>query len=64
MYIYDQKSASFSIDGLLGKVMCGGLRLNDQSLCCEALSAVIEELPQPTTVKVIERFGFAQVKSE
>ena len=58
-----RKSDSFSTDRLLGKVMLGGLRLNDQSLCCEALSAVIEAFPQPTTVKVIERFGFAQLKS-
>ncbi len=61
---YAQKSTSFYTDGLLGNVMRGGLRLNDQSLCCEALRAVIEELPQPTTVWVIKRFGFAQLKSE
>jgi hypothetical protein len=59
-----RKSDSFSTDRLLGKVMLGGLRMNDQSLCYEALSAVIEEFPQPSTVKVIERFGFAQLKSK
>jgi hypothetical protein len=55
---------SVSIDRLLEKIMLGGLRMNDQSLCCEALSVVREEFPQPTTVKVIERFGFAQLKSK
>ena len=54
---------SVSKDRLLEKIMLGGLRINDQSLCCEALSVVREEFPQPTTVKVIERFGFAQIKS-
>jgi hypothetical protein len=61
---YAQKSTPFYTDGLLGNVMRGGLCLNDQSLCCEALRAVREELPQPTTVKVIKRFGFAQLKRE
>jgi hypothetical protein len=59
-----QKSDSVSKDRLLEKIMLGGLRINDQSLCCEALSVVREEFPQPTTVKVIERFGFAQLKSK
>lgn len=58
-----QESASSYTDGLLGNVMRGGLCLNDQSLCCEALCAVMEELPQPTTVMVINRFGFDQIKS-
>jgi hypothetical protein len=58
-----RKLDSFSTDRLLEKIVLGGLRMNDQSLCCEALSAVIEAFPQPTTVKVIERFGFAQIKS-
>jgi hypothetical protein len=58
-----QRPSPFT-DRLLGKVMCGGLRLSDRSLCCEALSAVIEQLPQPTTVEVINSFGFAQLKNE
>jgi hypothetical protein len=58
-----QKPGPFT-DRLLEKVMCGGLRLSDRTLCCEALSAVIEQLPQPTTVEVINSFGFAKLKNE
>jgi hypothetical protein len=61
---YAKKLDYFFTDGLLRKVMSAGLRLNDQSICCGALSAVIEEFPQPTTVKVIERFGFSELKRE
>lgn len=58
-----QKPSPFT-DRLLGKVMCGGLHLSDRSLCCKALSAVLKQLSQPTTVKVINNFGFAKLKNE
>jgi hypothetical protein len=58
-----QKSNPFNIDYLLGNIMLGGLCMNDKSLCCEALSEVRQYFPLPATVKVIERFGFAQLKS-
>jgi hypothetical protein len=50
-------------DDLLGKVMCAGLHLKDESLCRAALDVVMKQLPQPETVKVIEQFGFHRLKS-
>jgi hypothetical protein len=51
-------------DDLLGKVMCAGLYLKDESLCRAALNVVMKRLPQPETVKVIEHFGFHKLKNQ
>jgi hypothetical protein len=48
---------------LLGKVMCAGLHLKDESLCHASLNVVMKQLPQPETVKMIEHFGFHKLKS-
>ena len=49
-------------DYLIGQVMCAACSLNDRDLCGEALSSVMMQLPQPATVKMIQHFGFAQLK--
>lgn len=51
-------------DHLLGKVMYGCLYLNDRKLCCEALSALQEQLPHLIIVDLIKGFGFTELKSE
>jgi hypothetical protein len=51
-------------DVLLGKVMLACLLLEDEDLCREALDAVMMQLPQPETVKIIEHFGLLNLKSE
>ena len=57
------QAASFS-DRLLGKVIRAGLHLNDRSICCEAMRSAMEQLPQPETAEVIDRFGFSEIQDE
>lgn len=54
---------SFS-DRLLGKAIHVGLRLNNRSVCCEALRSAMERLPQPETAEVIDRFGLPELQHE
>jgi len=60
---YGRSQSCFS-DHLLGTVIRAGLRLNDRSICCEALSSVMEQLPQPETVELIGHFGFKELLNE
>lgn len=53
-----------SVDYLLTLAMRGGLHLNDECLCKRALSAITEQFPQPTTIQVLEKFGFSRMKPQ
>lgn len=55
-----QKAKFFHL--LFGKVLRAGLRLNDRTICCEALLSTMMQLPQPQTVEVIDRFGFQELQ--
>ena len=60
----DGKTQPPFTDDLLGKAMCAGLHLTDESLCRKALDLVMKQLPQPETMKMIEHFGFHGLKSQ
>lgn len=47
---------------LLKQVMRAGLLLSNDQMCLAALGLIRIELPQPETVKLIERVGFHKMK--
>ena len=59
-FFYNRTSFS---DKLLGVVLEAGMELNDSALCDKALGAILEELPQPQTVKTIQHFGLPKMQS-
>lgn len=65
---YDRFGVSLPIqtsfkDDLLGTVMEADIHLHDPELCKTALQAVMDELPQPATLKTISCFGLPEMQS-
>lgn len=61
---YTDQRRKQSVDFLLTLVMREGFHLDDEYLCKRALSAIMGQFPQPTTVQILERFGFSRMKQE
>ena len=51
-------------DNLLGTVIRGGISLDDQTLCGEALSVVRAKIPESAVVDALENFGFGKLLCE
>jgi hypothetical protein len=48
----------------LNKIMSVGLHLNDDKICRAVLGVAEIGLPQPETIKFIEKFGFKEMQDE
>ncbi|OBT63118.1 hypothetical protein VE03_07464 [Pseudogymnoascus sp. 23342-1-I1] len=57
----DARESIHERDSLLGTVIRGGISLNDQNLCGEALCMVRAKIPESAVVDALEHFGFGKL---
>ncbi|KFX96862.1 hypothetical protein V490_03093 [Pseudogymnoascus sp. VKM F-3557] len=61
----DDKAKSIcETDRLLGIVVRGGILLNDENICCEALREVTTYIPVSEVAEALKRFGFTRLLCE
>lgn len=60
----DPKKSVSAMDSLLGIVIRGGVFLNDQTVCGEALCEVSYDIPVPAVVEALNHFGFGNLLCE
>lgn len=60
----DKTNSICATDGLLGIVVRGGILLNDENICCEALREVTTSIPVSEVAEALKRSGFTRLLCE